>query len=471
MSDGSAPGRPRGRLRRRLLVVSALALAASLAVGMLLTFELVLVNERRNLDRALLRQRDHLEADVRDRLAALPGSGDRVEDVRAAVADFLALESPTNPYVTVVVVDGERATSATRSPTLALVAEAGALDDGPTDRLTTVHTVAGDLRSARATLLDGDTALGTVVVAGELGPARGEAFAALRRLGIAGLVGLVVGLLLVWFATRRILGPLTELTATAASTDTSRLGARVSVAGDDEVALLGAEFNAMLARLDQAAAEREQLLATISHELRTPLAVARGSIELAERTAAEDPAAAAAALVTARREVDRTTRLVGDLLALGRSGHADFLHRRPVPLATLARELELRIDGLALDTATVAPADASVVDVDADRLLQAILNAVQNAVGHNPPGTTVDVTMGLAGAELVIRVQDDGTGIDPELRNRALEPFVRGGSGSGGSGLGLAVVAAVATAHGGTVRLLEADPGTIVELRLPRSGT
>jgi two-component system OmpR family sensor kinase len=471
MSGRDGPLRARGRLRRRLLVVSALALAASLAVGMLLTFELVLVNERRNLDRALLRQRDHLETDVRDRLAASPGSGDRIADVQDAIADFLALESPTNPYLTVVIVDGARATSPTRSSALELVARDGGLEDGPTNRLVTVHTVAGDLRAARATLLDRDAAIGTLIVAGELGPARGEAFAALRRLGIGGLVGLAVGLVLVWFATRRILGPLSALTATAASTDTSRLGSRVAVEGDDEVALLATEFNAMLARLDQAAAEREQLLATISHELRTPLAVARGSIELAERTAVDNPAAATTALVTARREVDRTTRLVGDLLALGRSGHADFLHRRPIPLATLARELELRIDGLGIDTATVAPADDTPVDVDADRLLQAVLNAVQNAVGHNPAGTTVDVTMALGGAELVICVRDDGAGIAPALRDRILEPFVRGTTGSGGSGLGLAVVAAVATAHGGTVRLLDAQPGTIVELRLPAPRT
>ena len=438
---------------------------------MLFTFELVLVNERSNLDRALIRQRDHLEADVRDRLSVASDSGDRTRDVRNAVVGFLALESPTNPYVTVVIIDGERVTSPTRSTSLASVAEAGALDGGPADQLITVHTEAGDLRAARAELLDGDMPIGTVVVAGELAPARGEAFAALRRLGFAGLAGLAVGLLLVWFATRRLLGPLTALTAVAAHTDTSRLGLRVDVEGDDEVAVLGTEFNAMLARLDLAAAEREQLLATISHELRTPLAVARGSIESAERTATVDPASAIVALETARREVDRTTRLVGDLLALGRSGHTDFLQRRPLPLATLVRELELRIDGLGIDTATVAPAGVSVVDVDADRLLQAILNAVQNAVVHNPPGTTVDVIIrvdesGASGDQLVIRVEDDGAGIAPEVRDRMIQPFERG-VGSGGSGLGLAVVDAVARAHGGSVRLLAGEPGAVVELRVP----
>ncbi len=459
--------RPRGQLRRRLLVVSALGLAVSLLVGMLLTFELVLVNERRNLDRTLLRQRDHLETDVRDRLARRPATGDRIADTRRAIADFLALESPTNPYVTVVVVNGERSTSPTRSPDLGLVAEAGALEDGPVNRLTTVHTRAGDLRAVRATILDGETAIGTVVVAGKLAPARGEAFAALRRLGIGGLAGLAVGLVLVWFTTGHLLGPLSMLTAAAAATDTSRLRARVAVDGDDEVALLAAEFNAMLARLDEAAADREQLLATISHELRTPIAIARGNIELCERIAGENTAEAKAALATARAEMERSARLIGDLLALGRSGHADFLHRRPTPLSSLARELELRIDGLGVDTATVAPASDELVELDGDRVLQAVLNCVQNAVGHNPAGTTVDVTMAVSGAEVVVRVQDDGDGIDVALRDRVLEPFVRGRSEAGGSGLGLAVVAAVAAAHGGTVRLLDAEPGTVVELRLP----
>ncbi len=434
---------------------------------MLLTFELVLVNEVRNLDRALIRQRDHLETDVRDRLTEQTGSGDRVADVRSAVSDFLALESVTNRYVTVVVVDGRQVVSPTESAPLRTLAESGVLDDGPIDRLVTVHTVSGDLRVVQATLLDGDTALGTVVVAGELEPARNEAYAALRRLGVGGLVGLGIGVLLVWSATRRILGPLSTLTAAAAATDTSRLGVRVPVEGDDEVALLGAEFNAMLARLDQAAAEREQLLATISHELRTPLSVVRGSIELAEQSVIGDTSKATTALMTARRELDRTIRLVGDLLALGRSGHEGFLQRRPITVSMLARELELRIDGLGVDTATVAPAEEILVDVDADRLLQAVLNSVQNAVIHNPPGTTVDVTMSLDGADLLISVEDDGLGMDPALQGRVLEPFVRGTGPSSGSGLGLAVVATVAAAHGGGVRLLGASPGTIVELRIP----
>ncbi len=458
-----------GRLHRRLIGISALALAASFVIGMLLTFELVLVNERSNLDRSLMRQRDHLEADVRERLAEADGSGDRTQVIIGVVEDFLALESPTNPYVTDVVVDGLRFTSGTRSRKLGVVASEGGLDVAPVDRLTTVHTVAGDLRAVRATLLDGDRVVGVVTVAGELGPAREEAFAALRRLAGAGAAGLSIGLLFVWFASRRLLAPLSALTAAAASTDASRLRSRVDIAGDDEVAVLADEFNAMLGRLDQATAEREQFLATISHEIRTPIAVARGSIEIAEGNLTDAPADVRLALQTARSELDRTTRLVGDLLALGRTGHGDFLHRRPTALSALAVELEIRIDGLGLDTVTVAPADDSLADIDVDRLLQAVLNCVLNGIEHNPPGTTVDVTIEREGPELVIRVVDDGMGVPDEARDRIFDPFARWPSerSADGSGLGLTVVDAVVTAHEGNVRILANAPGTVVEIRLP----
>ncbi|MFN6119229.1 MAG: sensor histidine kinase, partial [Actinomycetes bacterium] len=242
------------------------------------------------------------------------------------------------------------------------------------------------------------------------------------------------------------------------------------------------------------------------HELRTPLAVARAKVELAERahvdarpagTSAVGPADQVSApeddvrasLAVARGELERMSRLVGDLLALGRSGHHGFLHRRDVDLRDLVRDLEVRIDGLGWDTVTVAPAPPVFVDVDAERLLQAMSNCVQNAIVHNPPGTTVDVRVSVVSDRLVIRVVDDGAGIPPADRERVLEPFVHLGPGAGqtSTGLGLAVVTAIAAAHGGEVRILGAvedvegsvdgsedgwsrptrRPGTTVEISLP----
>jgi two-component system OmpR family sensor kinase len=469
--DGGAPGRRR-TLPRRLVGGALAALVLSLAVGMLLTFELVLVNERSALDRSLRRQQDHLARDVAAALAAEPRSPGRDPQIVAAVQRFLALDPPTQAYVTVVRVGDIRLVSGGADPRLDTLARIGGLDLAPTATLATVHTAAGDLRAIRTALFDGERVAGSVVIAGLLDPARGEAFAALRRLAAGGAVGLAVGALVTAVVVRRITRPLVALADAAATTQPRRLGTRVEVSGDDEIADLGREFNAMLDRLDAAAAEREQLIATISHELRTPLAIARGNVELAERVVrnATDPADALRALAITRAELDRTTRLVGDLLALGRSGHPDFLDRRPTHLPAFVREIELRIDGLGLDTVTVAPAPDVTVLVDTARLLQAVLNAVLNGVGHNPSGTTVDVVCAVEGGDLVIRVIDDGPGIPAAARETVFEAFVTGDGHGTGTGLGLAVVAAVAAAHGGTARLVDDGPGTTVEVRLPGAG-
>lgn len=456
--------------------MAGLALGASLALAGVLTFELVLANERATLDRSLVRQRDHVASELR---AALEGSEATSAEVTDAAARFVDIDPPSDQYVTVLSVDGERLVGATRTPALDELATGGGLDGMPLGVLGTAHTDAGDLRVLSSELLVDSEPIGDLVVAGPLAPARTEAFAAAQRLAIAAVVSLVVGIVLVWLALGRVLGPLRELTTAAAGAELVDLRRRVQVRGDDEVADLADEFNAMLGRLEQAAAEREQLLATISHELRTPLAVAAGHLELAAHAADEgrtDPSA----ISIARTELTRLNRLVGDLLALGRSGQAGFLHRRPTSAAALAREVEVRVDGLGMDTVTVAPAPDTAVDIDADRLMQAVLNCIVNAVEHNPTGTTVDVVIDVTDPDpdaisdgietLVIRVEDDGAGIPPEVAEIAFEPFTVGVSERDrlrSSGLGLAVVAAVATAHGGTAALQPADRGTIVELRLP----
>lgn len=484
-----------------------LGLLTSLSVGMVLTFEMVLANERRSLDRELLEQRQHFERDVRDRLRGEPQGASRSEQVRGAMRGFLGLEPDVAEMVTVVWAGNERLGATTSTAELDQLIAAGRFDTLSIGGLATVHTAVGDLRALRVEVLDGVEVVGSLAVAGPLAPARGEAFEALRRLALAAVVSLLVGWFVVEVAVRRVLRPLLRLTSAAAATDMNRFGGAVAVEGDDEVADLTREFNAMLARLDDASAERERLLATISHELRTPLAVARAKLELAElayvglepvarpadddertdterRTPATDDVRAS--LTVAREELERMSRLVGDLLALGRSGHGGFLHLRDIDLREWVRDLELRVEGLGWDTVTVAPAPAVVVRADAERLLQAVLNCMQNAIVHNPPGTTVDVRLSAVGDRLVLRVIDDGCGIPVDERERVLQPFVSldapGGRSQQATGLGLAVVAAIANAHGGVVRILEApadldgplghervpgSPGTMIEISFP----
>lgn len=478
-----------------------IGLLTSLAAGMVVTFEMVLANEGRSLDLELLEQRAHFERDVRERVQDAPAGLDPVGRADWAMRRFLEAEPVGAELVTVVWAGDRRIGSTASGADMQDLVSSGRLDRLSEGDLRTVHTAVGDLRALRVDVLDGATVVGSYAVAGPLAPARHEAFEALGRLAIAALVSLLVGWLVVEVAVRRVLRPLLRLTSAAAATEIDRFAGSVEVQGDDEVADLTREFNAMLTRLDEASAERERLLATISHELRTPLAVARAKVESAQLVLAEETGAspgepttgadeAARSLALARDELERMSRLVGDLLTLGRSGQAGFLQARDVDLRDVAHDLELRVDGLGFDTVTVAPAPAVVVRADRERLLQAVLNCVQNAVAHNPPGTTVDVRTSVVSGQVVVRVIDDGVGIPAADRERVLEPFVSldgaGGRLASSTGVGLAVVAAIAAAHDGVVRILDAPvdldnlgdagpaaavvavrPGTMVEISFP----
>ncbi len=104
-----------------------------------------------------------------------------------------------------------------------------------------------------------------------------------------------------------------------------------------------------------------------------------------------------------------------------------------------------------------------------DELHRLVLNLVENAINHTPPGTLITVGVHGEGCRVIVTVQDDGPGVPPELRERIFERFVRAGGDRGGStGLGLAIVKAVAVAHGGDVVLEDADPGARFVVDLPR---
>jgi signal transduction histidine kinase len=164
-------------------------------------------------------------------------------------------------------------------------------------------------------------------------------------------------------------------------------------------------------------------------------------------------------------------RLVGDLLLLARADAKRAPPQRPTDLAEVvtdaAAELGPLADAHELSIA-VAPAVVPGVRDDLHRL---VLNLLENAVQHTPPGTHISATTRSDGLMATLVVEDDGPGIDPALERRVFERFVRGsGDGGRGSGLGLAIVDAVATSHGGTVALArpERGSGTRFVVQLPQ---
>jgi signal transduction histidine kinase len=283
---------------------------------------------------------------------------------------------------------------------------------------------------------------------------------------------------------RRAMRPISSLTATARTiAETGDPSSHMpEPRADDEVGELTQTLEQMLRSLDAARSEREaamkrqrEFVADASHELRTPLTSILANLELLQASlegAAQDDERAM--VDSALRSSSRMSRLVGDLLLLARADAGRIGARTSCDLAEVAGnaaaevaptigERELRIDN----------ERPLPVDGNPDELHRMVLNLLDNAARHTPPGSKIELRLSPQGAYAVVEVADDGPGVPPELREEIFERFVRGEGPAdtavgGGGGLGLAIVSAVARSHGGNAEVGEsALGGALFRVRLP----
>jgi two-component system OmpR family sensor kinase len=282
-------------------------------------------------------------------------------------------------------------------------------------------------------------------------------------LGVLG--GTVLALLAGLATAQRAIRPIKSLTAAAREIERTRDPSRhvPLPMADDEVAELARTLEGMLQSLDAARGGTEAMLsrqrefvADASHELRTPLTSVLASLELlAEELDGEQADTAQAALRSARR----MRRLVGDLLLLARADAKRVQPASPTDLADVLMEAAAEIGPVADEHDLHVDPQPAVISGAPDDLHRMMLNLLENAVKHTPPGTHIAAGSQLQDGHAILTVEDDGPGISDELRPRIFERFVRDGRDGGrGSGLGLSIVRAVAETHGGSV-LLESSSG------------
>jgi signal transduction histidine kinase len=286
--------------------------------------------------------------------------------------------------------------------------------------------------------------------------------------GIPIFVVLVGGL--AWVLVGRALKPVESMRREVDEISDSTLHRRVAEpASGDEVARLAHTMNAMLNRLEGAAERQRQFVSDASHELKSPLTTIRTKVEVASLH--PDDANWSDVSGTVLGEVDRLDDMVGDLLQLARLDETGGVPgtRADVDLDELvtAEAARLRGVGVTVDDSGVA---AARVQGDGSALARLVRNLADNAARH--ARSTVGVSVSNGGGEAVVRVDDDGPGVPVADRDRVFERFTRldegRARGAGGAGLGLALVRAVAVAHGGTVRVLDAPlGGARFEVRLP----
>jgi signal transduction histidine kinase len=256
-----------------------------------------------------------------------------------------------------------------------------------------------------------------------------------------------------------------------------------------------AQIRRLNEQLAQQMARQRRFMQDAAHELRTPVASLRAQLEALQAELREHPGAAHSAVGPSAlservdelaRQAARLSSLLADLLTLARADEQAPLQRAPVNLDELLVEVAREARPLAghvrlqlqLDDAAGEGDEALVVEGDAERLRQMVLNLVSNGLRFTPAGGRVTIRLAREGQCAVIAVEDTGAGIAPEHLPHIFDRFYRADAGrsreagaSGGAGLGLAIARWVAEAHGGTIGVeSEVGKGSRFTVRLPLAG-
>ncbi|MFC5468937.1 sensor histidine kinase [Cohnella suwonensis] len=285
-------------------------------------------------------------------------------------------------------------------------------------------------------------------------------------------------ILLLWFATRRLVAPIRRMGNAAVAIAQGDFTSRVETRGNDEIARLGESFNVMAERMERVEDQRSRLISEISHDLRTPLTSIRGTLQaISDGILTGDEQKEFVGLGLS--ETARLGKLIDQLQELSAfEEHRVRFDFRKTDLAALAektvRQLSPKAEQAGMVFAFEGDLTAGVIArVDPDRMKQAFVNLIGNAVDHNPPGTRVAVRLQGGRRTATIVVEDDGQGVDPKHLPHLFERLYKADSSraSKGSGLGLTIVRHIVQAHGGTIRA-ESEPGkgTAIRIELPVGG-
>ena len=281
------------------------------------------------------------------------------------------------------------------------------------------------------------------------------------------LVGLAM-----WYFTGRALRPVEAIRLEAEEITGTTMHRRVPEPDtDDEVGRLARTMNAMLVRLETSSQKQRQFVSDASHELRTPLASIRANLEVALRNEQSTNWPEVARRVLS--EDERMEDTVAELLELARLDESEgplVLDALPeVDLDEVVADLAITTRRVPVDTTKVS---AGRVPGREDQLARAIRNLVDNAARHASSKVAVSLTTDESGHIVDLVVDDDGTGISPEDRDRVFQRFTRLDEGrardAGGLGLGLALVKGIVESHHGIVTIGDSPlGGARFTVRLP----
>ena len=258
-----------------------------------------------------------------------------------------------------------------------------------------------------------------------------------------------------WLA-RGISRPIQTMKNFAIRLGSGHFGDKLELRQSNELDQLALELNRMSERLASLDQERRAFLANVSHELRTPISNVFVTVEALRNGAARDPKVSDRFFQNVEDETKRLSRLINDLLDLGRlEAGVTLLEKQNVQLNSLisraVRAVESRMQNSRI-SAQVNVADLQIQG-DSERLLQALLNVLDNAIKHSTPNSQILITGYKQGKQAVVTIRDQGQGIKQSDLPHIFEQFYtadRSRKGPG-VGLGLAIAKRIIEAHGGSI--------------------
>lgn len=277
-------------------------------------------------------------------------------------------------------------------------------------------------------------------------------------IGLTALALLITGIF-TWLMTGRALAPLSTITNIATQiTRADDLSRRIPLEGtsEDEVGRLVLAFNKTLERLEKLFGSQQRFLGDVSHELRTPLTVIKGNIGIIRKFGPDEES-----LSGVEGEVDRLTRMVGDLLLLNQAESGMMpLDLVKVDLDGVLLEVIQQLHVLAGKKVklNLVSIDQARVNGDHDRIKQVFLNLISNAISYTPKGGKVDISLEKKEGQAVVIISDNGPGISAEDLPHIFERFYRGDksrthTATSGFGLGLSIAKWITEKLGGKIEV------------------
>lgn len=278
---------------------------------------------------------------------------------------------------------------------------------------------------------------------------------------------IAVCLLFAWRISRGIARPLRELVTATSYIAEGNLDSRVRISARNELGDLGEAFNTMVDKLQESLSRekaldnsRRELIANVSHDLRTPLTSIRGYVEGLRDGVAQNPDKVKRYLEVIHEKTLSLDRLIADLFRLSQldTGQLEMKPQRigaSELLTGIAAQFQPDIERAGINIHTEIPEGLPVIEVDRDRIEQALGNIIENAIKYTPSGGTISLMAMAEPKGVRVMVADTGEGIAPEDLPRVFERLYRGEKSrsrqSGGTGLGLAIAKQIIEAHNGRI--------------------